>query len=328
MRQTFSQIILASQDYCIDDTTSTQTGLSSSVGFIKREVNNTVKDIFSLMKKYSLQPLPKTATTVINQTWYHMPSGLSKIESITMPMGNLVVPLRVIESQAEWDQLHIIPITSNFPEAYFPRRDDFGIYPTPKSAVTLTIVGNYSPQNMTILDVTSPGTVATANNSQTVTGTSTTFASSMVGEFFMLTDTNGIGNGATYRISAYTSATAITLENTFQESSVSGASYLIGQSPDIPEELIEFIPYRVSAIYYANRRRDLEQSQRFMNFYYTGDFANPRRTGNIRGGILAVLQDLRERGRGNSQMAEIGGAKRINRFMADPWSASVTQAAR
>lgn len=318
MRYTFGQLIQISEDFCIDATTSNSSGLSSTQVFLKRELNNASKDLFTLLKKYSLQPPAMTFSTVASQIYYHYPPGFSKLESITVPVGSMAIPLRIVQSQSEWDALHIVAITSNYPEAVFPRRDDFGIYPTPSSAVTCTMVGNYQPKNMTAQDVVS-GTVTATNNSVTITGNGTLFTVAMVGLYFMLTDSSGISLGSWYRISGVASSTSLTLETYFQESTVTSASYVIADSPAIPEELQEFLPYRAAAVYYANRRRDLDQAQRFINFYYTGDFSNTKRSGTIRGGVLAVLKDLQENGRGNSQITEMAGGRSVQ--FANPWSA-------
>lgn len=325
MRSTFGELVQQSQDYTIDDTSGSTTNLTATVDFLKRELNHANKDIFTLFKEWNIQPLPVTASTVANQIWYHNPPGLSKIESVTIPSGNINIPLRIIQSQAEWDRLHIVPLTTNFPSAIFPRRDDFGIYPTPASPVTYTLVGNYQPINMTTDDVTA-GTVTVSQNSRTVTGTDTSFSADMVGRYFFITTSSGISSGSWYRIAGYTSSTELTLESYFEESTVSGGNYKIAESPNIPEELHEFLPYRAAAIYYQVRRRDEETAQRLLNFYYTGDFINSNRRGNIRGGVLGVLQDLREKGRGNSQMVQMGSPHRLNRFQYDVWGSQVVAA--
>ncbi len=325
MRRTYSQLIQQTQDYITDDSSSSVTNLSSTIDFIKRELNNANKDVFTLFKKWNLQPLPVTASTTANQIWYHNPPGLSKIESVTMPSGNLIIPLKIIQSQEEWDRLHIVPLTSTFPVAIFPRRDDFGVFPTPQSAVTFTIVGNYQPINMSIDDYNT-GTITVSQNSTVITTTGGTFTADMVGKYFSIADSTRLPVGYAYRISSFTSASVMGLESYFEESSVVDGNFVIFDSPNIPEELQEFLPYRAAAVYFQVRRRDEETGQKLMNFYYTGDFNNLNRSGNIRGGILGVLQDLKEKGRGNSQMTKMGGVHKLNRFQYDVWGSYVVPA--
>lgn len=66
------------------------------------------------------------------------------------------------------------------------------------------------------------GTVSVTNNSTTVTGSGTTFTSAMVGRKIRVNTDN-----AYYRISAFVSATEITLEAPYQGSTDSGLSYSI-----------------------------------------------------------------------------------------------------
>src|SRR3990167_2553327 len=68
------------------------------------------------------------------------------------------------------------------------------------------------------------GTVTVTAASQTVTGDSTTFTSAMVGRKFRVS-----GEAAYYTISAYVSATEITLEQPYQGDTASGESYSIYQ---------------------------------------------------------------------------------------------------
>ncbi len=326
MRLTYGQLVQQTQDFITDGSNTSVTTLSTSKDFVKRELNNANKDIFTLFKKWNIQPLPVTASTVANQIWYHNPPGLSKIESVTMPSGNIIIPLKIIQSQEEWDRLHIVPLTSSFPVAIFPRRDDFGVFPTPQSAVTYTLVGNYQPIRMTMDDYTTGGTITVAQNSTVITTSGGTFTADMVGKYFSIADSNGIPTGYSYRISSFTSSTVMGLESYFEEASVVGGTFVIFDSPNIPDELQEFLPYRAAAVYFQVRRRDEETGQKMLNFYYTGDFNNINRSGNIRGGILGVLQDLKEKGRGNSQIVKMGGIHKLNRFQYDVWGTTVTAA--
>ena len=58
----------------------------------------------------------------------------------------------------------------------------------------------------------------------------------MVGQWLEVTDGT---DGNWYKVSAYSSATSLTLENYYQGTSGSGKSYRIGQVMDLPEEYLE-----------------------------------------------------------------------------------------
>ena len=66
------------------------------------------------------------------------------------------------------------------------------------------------------------GTVSATNGSTTITGSGTTFTSSMVGYRIWIE-----GSSKSYKISAYSSATSITIDSSYEEDSVSGATYHI-----------------------------------------------------------------------------------------------------
>jgi hypothetical protein len=154
----------------------------------------------------------------------------------------------------------------------------------------------------------STGTISITTNTTTVTGSGTTFTSAMVGRWLRATT-----DGFWYPISAFSSTTSITLETYFEGSSVSGDTYLIGESPDIPEDLHEYIPYKATASYMAGYRHDPASAQAFLNYFYTGDFNNPRRDSSVAGGVLGAKNTYDTRGRGNSALVR-RNKKIVSRF--------------
>ena len=153
------------------------------------------------------------------------------------------------------------------------------------------------------------GTVSVTQNGTTVTGSGTTFSASMVGRWFKAND-----DGDWYRISSFATTTSIGLESTFEGVSVSGSTFVIGQSPEIPMELHEYIPYKSAANWYAGPRRDLIHAQGLTNYFWTGDYANRSRDPvNVQGGLVYYKSQLREKGRSNSSLARKVGFG-ISRF--------------
>lgn len=259
------------------------------------------------MKKYKLQPPPYTESTVANQTYYNFRPGFSKLTSLTVNVGTYKPPLKIVESEDEWNALQAIPTTSGWPTHVFPRRDTYGIYPTPQSVYTMTLTGIWVPLNMTATDY-STGTITLTSGSAAIVGSGTTFTSDMVGQWLAATDSHGVPSGNFYRIATFTNTTHITVDRNVIDTTASGLTFVVGQSPEIPEELHEFIPYRVGAAYYGLRRRDREGAQELLNYFYTGDYNNAKRNGEITGGVLHTMQDLLEKGRSNSALVETGGS--------------------
>jgi hypothetical protein len=322
---TFGQITQASKDVCIDDTATTYTGLSDTESFIKREINDTNTDLFSLLRKYKLQPPPYTESTVIGQTYYNFRPGLSKLTSLVVNTGTYKPPLRIVDSEDEWNRLQQVPSVSGWPQAVFPRRDTYGIYPTPQAVYTMTLTGLWIPVNMTASDYTA-GTIAWTNGSAAIVGTNTTFTAAMVGQWLAPTDSKGVPNGNFYRVATYTDATHITVDRNVIDTTASGLTYVIGQSPEIPEELHQFIPYRVGAAYYGIRRRNPTLAQSYLNYFYTGDYNNNKREGEIMGGVLSVLNDLLEKGRDNSALVETGGTSSTVDIIRDAsWTSLISE---
>lgn len=307
MRQTYGQLIQTSKDYTVDDRQSSTNNLSSSESFLKNEINNTVGDLFRLLKNHETKDEPSTLNTTEDQQFYHYPPGMNTIESLTASYGNLQPNLKVVHDQVAWDRINAYTsVTSNVPLYYFPRRYDFGIWPKPSSVYSMTLVGDYIPRRMTVDDYVT-GTIAITNNSQTVTGTGTTFTASMVGRFLVETDTASPPNptGQWYKISGFTSTTEITLQNYYQETTLSGASFIIAETPELPEEIHPYIPYRVAGIYLMTKRNAPIKGQRMLNMYWTGDPLNSKREGRIQGGVLGILRQYREKGRDNSNIVDL-----------------------
>jgi hypothetical protein len=312
MRETFSTLVQATKDYVVDDSVTSNSNLSNTEKFIKAEINKTVRYMYGMFKAYRTRPLPKTATTVADQIYYGYPPGLNVPESITITIGDVNYPMTPIYSQQDWNKLQQISVQADtIPKYYFLRQRDFGVYPTPQDAYTLTLVGNYVPTNMTVDDYVT-GTVAITQNAQALTGTDTVWTASMLGRWFTPTDSNGVSNGSWYPISTFTNTTSMTIQGYYEETALSGSTYLIGESPELPEELHELIPYRAAATYMATIRRSAEKAQPLLNFFYTGDFNNPNRNEKINGGFLGYIQQFRLTLGDNSQLINMGEVNQDN----------------
>jgi hypothetical protein len=141
------------------------------------------------------------------------------------------------------------------PTHYYLRGyDEIGFYPIPSESVTNGIELAFSPRHIELTqDDYTTGTITVTNGSQTVTGSGTTFTAKMVGQWLEVTDGT---DGNWYRVSEYTSATVITLENYYQGASGSAKTYRIGQVMDLPEEALE------AAVDYAMYRHFLKRGDK------------------------------------------------------------------
>lgn len=249
--------------------------------FFDRSLGQRYQLILAELPNHKTQPPPQTASTVADQQYYHNPPGVSNVEAVTVTVGSLVIPLTVVNSQVEWDRLNEVSISGAYPQHYFPRRDDFGIWPIPGGVYTLTVNYHLRDRSLTTADYTT-GTCSVTNNSQTVTGSGTTWTSAMVGRWFKFNT-----NGYWYRVSAFTSTTEITLESVYEGPTAAGGTYLIGESPEIPEEGHICLVDGVTADYYSGPRKDRDQSTWFENKFWTGDGKNFQR--DIKTAVGGVL---------------------------------------
>jgi hypothetical protein len=145
--------------------------------------------------------------------------------------------------------------SGDIPESWWVKgADQFGIYQRPVTSTSNAglIVYQRRIRKMTQDDYTT-GTVQVTANSAAVVGSGTTWTAQMVGRTLIVED-GGSQEGVGYKVSAFTDATNVTLENTYAGLSGTGKSYRIGEAPDIPEEyhenLIDYALFR----YYLKRK--------------------------------------------------------------------------
>lgn len=241
-----------------------------------------------------------SSTTVAAQQYYYYPVGTQSVESVTITIGSVQYTLSPIYSQDQWNWFNALQVQpTSIPQLFFPRRDDFGIWPIPQDAYTITFQRFFRDRNLLVDDVTS-GTVSVTQGSTTITGSSTTFSAAMAGRWFTITDTTAPGQGYWYRIASRTSDTSITLDTYYAGTTGSGLSYRIGETPELPEGAHHLFPYGTAADYYAGLRNNVENSKRFDNYFWTGSMSNISRDitdKNITGGLIGLQRKYKDRDR-------------------------------
>lgn len=284
MRQSFGELIATTEDFVSQNTGSFTT--STVTNFIKEHLNKRYSLVTAHLRQYITQPTPRTAVTTADQQYYYMPPGIQSIEQATLTIAGVAYPLIVVNSQLDWNYINQIDFSgTTIPQFIFPRRNDFGIYPTPQTdGDTITLVGNLQDREMTADDYTT-GDVDITENDQEVVGNATTFTVDMVGRWFKATD----GDNYWYRIGTFTDATHLNLETFYEGETKTSAAYLIGESPEIPEELHEILPHGAAAEFFSGPRKDFASAQAHNNYFWTGDFNNDsRRIHDAQGGLLAA----------------------------------------
>jgi hypothetical protein len=289
-RLTFQTLYELSQKLAGNDTST------ASTTFFKQRINARAEEVLSKLPSY-LSEITGTFSTVEDQTYYHYPPNIKGIKSLVITIGDVSYPLTPIHSNFEWEKLNALDIQpSAIPVHYFKRQRDFGIYPTPQDAYDATIVYNIRAGGMTKTDF-EDGTVTVTENDETVTlaGDTWTASEAAADMWFSLTDGDE-SRGSWYRIASRTSTTVIELESVYEETTEAGASFLIGESPELPEDLHELLAFGAVADYYAGFRQSLTKAQNWENKFYTGDFSNTSRNStNVKGGLIDAIRRYQDR---------------------------------
>lgn len=268
----------------LDATQNTGSTDTNLLTFFKRQLDQRYQFVLAELQNYITQ-VQRTATTVASQPFYHNPVGIVNIETATVTVGSIAYPLITVHSQLEWDYINQTLIAATvIPVFIFPRRDDFGIWPTPQAAYTITL--NYSMRDKKMQnDDYSTGNLTATNNSATITGSGTTWTSAMIGRWLFAPD------GYWYRIFNVNSTTSITLETTYEGTTTAGSSYTIGETPDLPEEAHALLAYGAIAEFFFLVRSDIAKGTAFNNLFWTGDSQNSDREGeNVRGGLIGIAK--------------------------------------
>jgi len=265
------------------------------ISFVNLHLQTRYEDLLAAFSSWPNQTA-QNANTVAAQQYYHNPPGIVKIESVVILQGQIAYPLKLVNSQQEWNYINQYPNIQVFiPQFYFPRRDDFGVWPTPQAIYPMTVNYIYRDRNLNVTDYIA-ATVTFTNNSQSIVGSGTVFTSDMIGRFIVPTDTDGFPTGYWYRITAVTDTTHLTIETFYEGATAIGSKYLIGQTPELPEEAHILLSWGVTADWYI-QRGDMEKAARFNNLYYTGDGNNAERGGkSVLGGLYGVRERYAERG--------------------------------
>lgn len=271
---------------------------------------------------YTMTTAPTITTATVSQ-YYPYPLGEVSIDGIFITIGSVNYPLQIINSTMNWNQLNAISIqASAIPQFYFPRRDDFGIWPTPQTAYAGTIYYHYRDRGLTIADYIT-GTVDLTYGSTKITGTGTTFTAAMVGRWFSVTSPTVSGQGLWFRVTSYTSATVIDVSQAWANATTTGATYRIGQTPEVPEEGQEVLLAGIMADYYTYIRKDTANSKFFSNLFYTGDpDNNSREEGNtkISGGLIGLINRYSDR----DDTRIVKRKPRLNPLQYKAWATSLS----
>lgn len=212
-------------------------GLSSTDDLtqVKQDLNIGNKRFNAAINNYFTRR-SKSASIVAGQQYYQLPPDCIRVTGVDfLQSASRRIPLTQVRSEYQWRSLNSTEQSGNSLQYYFVKgADELGLFPVPSEATTNGLIIYYEPKGFTLSqDDYSTGTVTLTEGSATVTGSGTTFTSSMVGREFKVTDGT---DGYDYKVASFTSTTVITLEEPFIGISGAGKTFNIGEAPVYPSE--------------------------------------------------------------------------------------------
>jgi len=229
---------------------------ATSVINFKRDVNaGTARFLSKLSRPVDRQS--RFTGSVANQQYYQYPEDAIRPSQVIYLTGtNIWIPLIEVGDERTWRRMNQYPQTSSQPTHFFVRGgDEVGIYPIPSNTTADGIEMVFEPRHVLLTaDDYTTGTLAITSGQNTITGTGTTFTSTMANGSYVLQVTDGT-DGRYYKVSAYSSSTSLTIENYYQGITTVSATYRIGQVSNIPEE------YQEAPVDYAMYRHHLGKGE-------------------------------------------------------------------
>lgn len=253
----------------INDTTSTTLTIGD------RLINHQIQRLLG-KRNWPFLEKAVTITTVAGQQFYDLPITCKRVRSVYLTVSSTrYVPIEC-PSREMWDRLNQSSYTSDIPEYFFQFDGQVGLWPTPASSSNVgTITCLRRQKDLTIADWTT-GTISAATvNSDSITGTTTGWLTSMIGSYFKITEglsgvyTDSKGDGRWYEIEAVPAGTTITLTKPYAGASISSAAaaYTIGQASIIPEEYQDVPVIAAAYMYYKVIKPELDIAKEFKAEY-------------------------------------------------------------
>lgn len=237
-----------------------------------------------------------TITTVANQDGYQIPNKLRKVIStyLQLPSSQGVI-YRPINIYTEEDWETILQSKLGYSDTvrfqYIDNQARVIKYqPIPSTTGNnIVITGRLKITDLTRDDYTTGTISAVTNGDATVTGSGTTWNTSMIDSWIQIAQTSATssGDGLWYQIESVTSTTSLELYKPYEGETEAAASlsYTIGQTFPIPEEYDMAPLYRALALYW-DYQRDQKQSERYWLLY---DGGNEIGKSNEIGGIIGQM---------------------------------------
>lgn len=256
--------------------TTTATNLSqntstANTALMAQLINDSLR---YLTTKFFFDEKTYNTVTVAQQQFYNMPPQWKILVNLTVNIGSVLWLPKVCPNRDYWDSLNVIQFYQDFPSFYFIWNNQVGIFPTPASSGN-TIAMNYKVRltDLSQADYTT-GTVSVTTNTTTVTGSGTSWTTSMAGRWIQITE-NSTSNTTSgdenwYQIDSVTNATTLVLKGKYTGATVSGGAYTIGEMPILAEDYHDLAMYRALWIYFTSIVPDATRAKMYKEMYDIG----------------------------------------------------------
>lgn len=213
----------------------------------------------------------KRTDLIAQQQYYQVASDMFRVITVKARNGNVIVPLKEVASEDEWNRLNAFEWSGSYPSHYFVRgMDEIGIYPKPSMDVEDGLMVAYEPRMPDMSREDTDILVDVIQNDVNVVK-STTDTSSLLFDDTLLNEcwiqvTGSGGAGNWYKIAKVLSQTALQVDNNYLGLSENGTSAVIGQTPMFPEE------YHEACVFYAafkffSMRKDTDSSAMYRTLF-------------------------------------------------------------
>lgn len=221
---------------------------------------NKAKNIFNASVRMHVTRDSRTANVVANQQYYQTPRECIRVSGISVDG----VPMVEIKSEQRWRELNYSDSTGTPTNFFIKGTGEYGLYPIPSEAIAsgIEVYFESREKDMTADNYTS-GTITVVNGSQTITHSATGFTASMVGRYLAVTDGT---DGFYYKIGTFISTSALGLENVYEGPDGAAKTFIIGESPQIPEEYHESLEDYAKFRWYL-RQKDREIAMDFKKLF-------------------------------------------------------------
>ena len=213
-----------------------------------------------------------TVTDAISGTSYQsykLPENFRSLIEVFVTVGTTQYQGHLIRDEDLWREMNSTTTqsTSDYLQFVYIKKDRIELYPIPSTAKTMTIRYNVMGKDLTQDDYTT-GTITTLANAGTaVTGSGTTWTSSMAGRYFKINS-----DGEWYKISAFGTTTTLTLDSKYQGIAIAAGTenYTIGQMPSTPDDTHILPVYYALWHYFQGVRKNVEQARDYHRMWKEG----------------------------------------------------------